>query len=450
MLDFAGVARAGLAADGGLYVPARWPQVSVEQMHRWRGLSYAELAAEVLALLAEGSVSETQLRRLSKAAYSHFNHTAIAPLKQLDHDLFLLELFHGPTLAFKDIALQFLGRLLDDLLPAEHLCTVLGATSGDTGSAAIAAFAGCARMRVFMLHPQGRIAPLQRRQMTTVLTNNIHNFAVQGSFDDCQNMVKNAFNNPDLRESQRFIAVNSINWARIAAQVVYYFYAALALGAPGRAVNFAVPTGNFGNVFAAYTAQQMGLPIERLMIGCNRNDIIARFFNSGQMRRAKVHATLSPSMDIQVSSNFERLLFELHQRDPEAIRALMQQFAETGVFEVSDAVLATTRERFAAHRLTDAETCRLIRETYHSSGEIIDPHSAIGLAAAKQHASAAAPTVVLATAHPGKFPHAIEQALGWAPPPPAVLARLEDLPERMMQLPGTDAALREQLLKCEV
>jgi len=412
-LGYADATLAGLADDGGLYLPTEWPQVSSDQMRAWRNLGYSDLATEVLALFSGEDVPKAVLSKLANTAYQNFGHSAIAPLKQLDHALYVMELFHGPTLAFKDFALQYLGQLYNHLLTERNqTCTIVGATSGDTGSAAIEAIRGLDAVRLYMLHPKGKVSEVQRRQMTTVLDQNIHNLAVDGTFDDCQNLVKAMFNDAGFRKRHQLSAVNSINWSRIAAQVVYYFRAALELGAPDRSINFSVPTGNFGNVLAGYVAKQMGLPINKLIIGSNSNDILTRFFESGKMQQLGVTTTLSPSMDIQISSNFERYLFELTGRDADRIRQLMDTFATKGEFSIASTELETAKKLFSAHRLDDVETAKEIHRVYQSTGEIMDPHSVIGVAAARKYAETGVPTVVLGTAHPAKFSKAVADSCG--------------------------------------
>jgi len=442
-LDFEQATLAGLAADGGLYVPEAWPAFDADEIRALRSLDYEQLAHLIIARFTGECIDAGTLARLTTDAYRNFPHPAVAPLAQLDSSTYLLELFHGPTLAFKDFALQFLGRLFGHFLALRgQTCTILGATSGDTGSAAIEALRGLDAVTLYMLHPQGRVSEVQRRQMTTVLDANIRNLAVDGDFDDCQRLVKRMFSDDDFRVRHRLAAVNSINWARIAAQVVYYFYAALQLGAPERAVNFAVPTGNFGNVFAGYVAQRMGLPVERLIIGCNRNDILARFFDSGIMRRRKLHATLSPSMDIQVSSNFERFLFDLSGRDSEQVRDLMTRFSAHGEFSVAPEVHRRASDLIRAHRLTDAQTRKQIADTRRRSGVLLDPHSAIGAAAAKACAENGAPTVVLATAHPAKFGEAVAAACGARPELPPHLRDLMQREERVTAVANDAAAVK--------
>jgi len=430
-LDFEHATLAGLASDGGLYVPAAWPAFTADEIDAMRELDYAQLAQRIVARFTGDCIDADTLARLTSEAYKNFDAPAVAPLVELDADLYLLELFHGPTFAFKDFALQLLGRLFDVFLTARgQTCTILGATSGDTGSAAIEAVRGLDSVTLYMLHPAGRVSEVQRRQMTTVPDANIRNLAVAGDFDDCQRLVKALFNDAGFRARHRLAAVNSINWARIAAQAVYYFYAALQLGAPARAVNFAVPTGNFGNVFAGFVAQRMGLPVGRLIIGCNRNDILARFFDTGVMRLGELHATISPSMDIQVSSNFERFLFELMGRDGEQVRALMEAFASHGEFTVTPEVHRHACDLIRAHRLTDDETRAQITDIYRRHGVLLDPHSAIGVAAAMACAGDGdAPTVALATAHPAKFGDAVTAAVGDSAAP-QLPPRLRDLMQR--------------------
>lgn len=443
--DFEGVVLAGLAPDGGLYVPARWPSLPAPNWEDLRRLTYPELAARILGLFAEPDISEPELALLAEDAYRGFDgYPDPAPLTPLRDGEWLLELFHGPTLAFKDYALQVLGRLFDLVLARRgERITIVGATSGDTGSAAIEACRGRSSLEIFILHPKGRVSEVQRRQMTTVDEPNVHNIAVEGTFDDCQRLVKALFNDRPFRERHRLAAVNSINWARIAAQVVYYVHAALALGAPERTVAFAVPTGNFGNVFAAWVAARLGLPIERLIIGSNRNDILTRFFETGRMQIGSVFTTLSPSMDIQVSSNFERYLYELYDRDAETTAAMMRSFAERGSFEVAGERLRRMREVFAAVRCTDEETTRMIEAVYAESGRVIDPHTAIGVAAARTtELPAGVPVVAIGTAHPAKFPAAITAATGARPQLPPRLADLLRRPERYEVVPADAGAVR--------
>jgi threonine synthase len=386
-------------------------------------------------------VAPEVLKRLIDESYAGFRHAAVAPLKQLGGQTFVLELFHGPTLAFKDFALQFLGRLLDHILAARgQKAVVVGATSGDTGSAAIAGCQGRDNMEIFILHPTGRVSDVQRRQMTTIADANVHNVAVQGTFDDCQDIVKALFADEAFRQKHQLTAVNSINWARILAQVVYYFYAALALGAPARAVSFAVPTGNFGDIYAGYIAKRMGLPIDQLIIATNRNDILARCLATGTYGMQTVEPSLSPSMDIQISSNFERLLFDLHGSDGGAIADMMTRFRKERSLTLSPAAWNALKAMFSASAVSDEDTKKTIAQTYAATGELLDPHTAVGLAAGQRcRRDAATPLVVLATAHPAKFPDAVQEATGIHPALPPHLHTLLTLKERYDTL-GNDAA----------
>jgi threonine synthase len=448
VLAFDDVLLAGLARDGGLYVPEAWPRFSAEALRAMRGLPYAALAARVMGPFLGGRVGEAEFATMAERAYAGFGHRAVAPLKQLDAGLWLMELFHGPTLAFKDFALQVVGPLFDYVLAARDArVTILGATSGDTGSAAIEACRDRARVDIFMLHPHGRVSDVQRRQMTTVLSPNVHNIAIDGSFDDCQDLVKGLFNDLEFRDRVGLSAVNSINWARIAAQIVYYFHAALALGAPDRAVAFSVPTGNFGNIYAAYAAREMGLPVGMLICGSNRNDILTRFFETGAMRIGKVEPSLSPSMDIQVSSNAERLLFDLYDRDGKALGAAMKSFRAGGTLDVGKACLDKVCALFAARRVSDADTLAAMKREYEATGEVLDPHTAVGVAAARAvETERSLPVVALGAAHPAKFPDAVEKAIGRRPALPPRLAGLFEREERCMRLPNDLGALREFIL----
>jgi len=425
-LNFEEVTLAGLARDGGLYVPESWPAFSAAEIRDMRGLSYPELVVTVLRPFIGDCVDEATLQAMAKRAYAGFSHAAIAPIKQLDTNLYFMELFQGPTLAFKDFALQFLGQLFEHFLDkrGQH-CTIVGATSGDTGSAAIEAVRGIKGVELFMLHPNERVSSVQRKQMTYVEDKNIHNIAIEGHFDDCQNLVKDMFNDTGFRDEMNLSAVNSINWARIAAQVVYYFRAALSLGAPDRPINVSVPTGNFGNIFAAYVAKQMGLPIEQFIIGSNQNDILTRFFSDGTMAQQTVEASLSPSMDIQISSNFERYLFEVSGRDSSLITGLMDEFKQNGQFTITPALLAKVRQNFSAYRIDDEQTRSEITRVYQETGEIIDPHSVIGIAAARAcSADPSIPVVCMGTADPAKFADAVEPAIGRKVPYPARLEKV--------------------------
>jgi threonine synthase len=452
--SFEDVLLAGLAEDGGLFVPERLPVFDEPTLRALSGLPYGELAARVMALFAGDSFDIPELSRLCEAAYGQFRHAAVAPLVQLDERLWLLELFHGPTFAFKDLALQLVGRLFDAVLARRgEQVTIVGATSGDTGSAALAACRDRAALDIFMLYPQGRISEVQRRQMTTVDASNAYALAIEGTFDDCQDIVKALFADPALRHDLNLSAVNSINFARIAAQIAYYFAAALALGAgfgaAGRLVSFSVPTGNFGNVYAGHLARALGLPIERLVIGTNANDVLARYLASGEMTLAPVVASLSPSMDIQVASNFERLLFELKGHNGAAVAADLQAFRRTGALPADLQAWRAARRLFSGHRVDDAMTLDTIADTYRRSGMLIDPHTAIAVAAARAEIGraviakedGAAPIVALAAADPAKFPDAVERATGIRPHLPPALAEIFERRERITTLPNDVGAV---------
>jgi threonine synthase len=445
--DFNGVLLAGLAEDGGLFLPESWPGFSASDWRALRGLPYAELAARVIAPFVGEALGYDTLLGLTRQAYAGFGHAATVPLVQLEDGLFVQELFHGPTLAFKDLAMQLLGRLFEHVLREEDKrVTIVGATSGDTGSAAIEAVRGLDRVSAVILHPRGRTSEVQRRQMTTVLADNIANIAIEGNFDDCQDLVKGMFADAPFRERIRLSAVNSINWARVAAQIPYYVAAALALGAPDREVSFAVPTGNFGNVLAAWAARKMGLPIRALAIGSNRNDILTRFLAGNDMSVRPVVPSLSPSMDIQVSSNFERLLFELMGRDAQACAAAMTRFRATGRMDVAPEVWQAATGLFSGLALDDDATAAEIRRIHDRSGYLADPHSAIGIAAGRALVGSDAPVVAMATAHPAKFPEAMEQATGRRPPLPNALADLYEREERYDTAPNDLGAVQAAIL----
>ncbi|MCX7864915.1 MAG: threonine synthase [Novosphingobium sp.] len=444
-LDFAGATLAGLAPDGGLYVPAAWPELSEGEIAALAGLPYAELAARVMLPFVEGSLSHARLLELTRTAYARFSHVAVTPLKQLNERHWLLELFHGPTLAFKDIALQLLGLLFEEFLGRTgQTLTIIGATSGDTGSAAIEAVANRANITIFMLHPRGRVSEVQRRQMTTVLAPNVHNIAIEGSFDDAQAMVKRMFADEEMTARFAIGAVNSINWARLMAQLVYYFAAALQLGAPHRQVAFSVPTGNFGDVFAGYVAARMGLPVARLIVATNVNDILHRALSSGDYSTGVVTPTLAPSMDIQVSSNFERLLFDLGGRDGKAMAAQMAGFETQRAMRLTKAQVEGAAALFSSARTDAAQMTAAIRWAWENCGELIDPHTACGLhAALESHLDPTIPVITLATAHPGKFPAAVETATGQYPALPARVGDLFAGEERCVELPGDYAAVAD-------
>ena len=444
-LDFAGATLAGLASDGGLYVPREWPRFTAAEIEAMAGLPYAELAARVMQPFVGDSLTPERLLELTTQAYGRFAHKAVTPLKQLDEQQWLLELFHGPTLAFKDVALQLLGLLFEEFLSrGGDPLTIVGATSGDTGSAAIDAVAGRARVEIFMLHPKGRVSEVQRRQMTTVLAPNVHNIAIEGTFDDAQAMVKRMFNDAAMTDRFAIGAVNSINWARLMAQVVYYFAAGLQLGAPHRKVAFSVPTGNFGDVFAGYVAAQMGLPIERLIVATNVNDILHRALTTGDYSAGTVTPTAAPSMDIQVSSNFERLLFDLGGRDGKALAEQMGTFEATKAMQLTNAQREGAAALFSSARADANDMARALRWAWDQTGELLDPHTAIGLHAA-QHAGIApgVPVVTLATAHPAKFGDAVERATGQRPTLPGRVGDLYEREERLADLPGDYAAIAD-------
>ncbi|MDP2409395.1 MAG: threonine synthase [Pseudolabrys sp.] len=444
-LDFVSAMLAGLARDGGLYVPESWPALSPETVAGFAGRPYAEVAVEVIKPFVGDSIAEADLARMAREAYGTFRHPATAPLVQLGDNLFVLELFHGPTLAFKDLAMQLVARLMDHALQQRgERTTIVVATSGDTGGAAIEAFRGRSQVDVIALYPHGRVSDVQRRMMTSVPDANVHALAIDGNFDDCQALVKAMFNHHAFRDKVRLSGVNSINWARIVAQVVYYFTAAVALGAPHRKVAFTVPTGNFGDVYAGYVASRMGLPIDRLVIATNVNDILARTLATGEYEIRGVTPTTSPSMDIQVSSNFERLLFETCGRDADTVRALMGSLAQSRRFAVPTPALTAMRALFGADRADEDESAATIRAWVREAGYCADPHTAVALAVAeKETRDPAVPMVVLSTAHPAKFPDAVEAACGITPALPDWLADLASRPEKIKVLPADQAAVEE-------
>jgi threonine synthase len=444
--DFAGVLLAGLAEDGGLYVPETFPTLTHQKLRALGGKPYAELAADIIAPFTGDSIPHATLKTLAQEAYATFRHPAVTPLVQLDTNLWALELFHGPTLAFKDVAMQLLGRLFDHVLAERgQRITIVGATSGDTGSAAIEAVQNRSHIDIVILHPRGRTSEVQRRQMTTVAASNVKNIAIEGNFDDCQDLVKAMFADADFRSDINLSAVNSINWARIAAQIPYYVASALALGAPDREVAFSVPTGNFGNVLAAWAARRMGVPIAHLTVASNHNDILTRFLADNDMSVKAVIPSLSPSMDIGVSSNFERLLFELLGRDAALTEKTMRDFRATGRMRVKEAAWRDAKNLFSGFRLDDAGTSAEIRRLFDKSGYLADPHTAIGIAAARQN-PLPCPTIAAATAHPAKFPDAMEQAVGARPALPPHLAdlyqRAENCAVAPNDLPTVQAAIR--------
>jgi threonine synthase len=447
-LGFVDVTLAGLARDGGLYVPETWPRLDRETIAGFAGKPYAEVAVEVLRAFAGGAIADADLARMAREAYATFRHPAVTPLRQIGANTFILELFHGPTLAFKDLAMQFLARLMDHALASRgERTTIAVATSGDTGGAAVEAFRGRAQVDLVVLFPNGRISEVQRRMMTCADDANVHAIAIDGTFDDCQAIVKGMFNHHAFRDRVRLSGVNSINFARIAAQVVYYFVAAVALGAPHRKIAFTVPTGNFGDVFAGYVAALMGLSVDRLTVATNVNDILVRTLATGSYEVRNVVATASPSMDIQVSSNFERLLFEAGRRDAKSVRAAMASLAQSQRFSIAPPALAAMRAVFTADRASEAETAAAIRTTLHEAGTLIDPHTGVAIAVAeKESRDPAVPMIVLSTAHAAKFPDAVEKACGVRPPLPDWLADLGARAERVTIMPSDQAAVERFVL----
>ena len=445
ILGFGEVLLAGLADDGGLYVPESWPSLAAGGSG-----DYLVTALEVMSPFVGGAIAPGAFADMVREAYATFESDEVTPLVDLGDGLYLLELFHGPTLAFKDIALQLVGRLFDhELSRRGERVTIVGATSGDTGSAAIDACRDRESMDIVILHPADRVSDVQRRQMTTVPAANVHNVAVEGTFDDCQDLVKAMFADAPFRQRMRLSAVNSINWARVMAQVVYYVVAAERLGGRHVPVSFSVPTGNFGNAFAGHAARHMGLDIEQLVIGSNSNDILTRFFTAGTMTLDEVVPTLSPSMDIQVSSNLERLLFELLDRDGAAVAALLDDFRGTGTIVLDPALHATLGDAWSAARFHDDEVLRCIAEEADRSGVVLDPHSAVGVSAARRcRRDHSVPMVALATAHPAKFPDAVESATGVRPDLPERLGDLFDRPERFSRLPNDLAAIQAHVDAC--
>jgi len=440
-LSFTEALLAGLAPDGGLYVPEKMPRLSREALLGFAGKPYVDVAQAVMTPFLDDTLPAGDFHKMLEAAYATFRHKAVTPLAQIDDNLFVLELFHGPTLAFKDVAMQLLGRLMDRALKARgQRATIVGATSGDTGAAAIEAFRGLDQVDVFILYPHGRVSDVQRRQMTTVDADNIHAIALEGTFDDAQAMLKGFFRNKPLREELGLSGVNSINFARVAAQMVYYFTAAAVLGGPLRPVSFTVPTGNFGDILAGYMAKQMGLAVEKLIVATNSNDILARALETGRYEVRGVHATQSPSMDIQVSSNFERLLFDALDHDPAAIRALMASLDQAGAFDIPPGALQKIRENFAAGAASEADTAGEIARTWRECEYLLDPHTAVAVHVARKNLARdpSTPMVALGTAHPAKFPDAVRAATGVSAPLPAHLADLFERQERFDVLPNDE------------
>jgi threonine synthase len=447
-LGFCDVMLAGLARDGGLYVPEIWPHLAPDTIAGFFGRPYWQVAVDVIRPFVAGEISDADLGRMANEAYATFRHPAVVPLNQTSPNQFVLELFHGPTLAFKDVAMQLISRLMDHVLAQRaQRTTIAVATSGDTGGAAVDAFAGLHNVDLIVLFPRDRISEVQRRMMTTSGASNVHALAIEGNFDDCQAIVKGLFNHHSFRDAVSLSGVNSINWARIVAQVVYYFTSAVALGGPGRTVDFTVPTGNFGDIFAGYVAKRMGLPVRCLRIAANINDILARTLKTGIYEVREVHATASPSMDIQVSSNFERLLFEASGRDAPLLRGLMASLSQSGRFVLPDHVLAAIRSDFDAGRADETETNAAIRAQWREAGTLVDPHTAVALAVADRDISdSSIPNIVLSTAHAAKFPDAVEAACGVRPRLPAWLEGLTTKPEHVKIMNNDQAAVERFVL----
>ncbi|MEO1109555.1 MAG: threonine synthase [Pseudomonadota bacterium] len=444
-LSFEEAMLTGLARDGGLYLPAEIPTLSHNEIAAMAGLSYEEIAFRVMWPYVSGSFAEDEFKQIIARAYEGFGHDARAPLKQLNENHFLLELFHGPTLAFKDFAMQLIGQLFQVALKRRNdRVTIVGATSGDTGSAAIEAFRGLDAVDVFILYPHGRVSEVQRRQMTTPADSNVHALAVDGDFDDCQAALKDMFNDFDFRDEVKLAGVNSINFARVLAQIVYYFSAAVSLGAPHRKVSFTVPTGNFGDIFAGYLAKRMGLPIDRLVVATNQNDILHRCLSGEGYFKGETIPSISPSMDIQVSSNFERALYYAYGEDGSAVAQLMDEL-KSGGFNVSQGAMEALRESFDSGRVSEDETLETIKNTLAHSAELVCPHSAIGIKVAEDHRAADVPMITLATAHPAKFPAAVEEASGEHPPLPSRMSDLYERPERVTRIANDLGALEDHI-----
>jgi len=446
-LNFEEAMLTGLARDGGLYVPEIYPTLSSQQISSFSTKSYEEVAFEIMKPFVGDTFSDDEFKRIIKSAYAGFSHKAKCPMVQLSENHFLLELFHGPTLAFKDVAMQLIGQMFEVALKRRgEKVTIVGATSGDTGSAAMEAFKGLASVDLFIMYPHGRVSEVQRRQMTTPKEANVHALAVDGDFDTCQALLKDMFNDFDFRDDVRLAGVNSINWARVLAQVVYYFTSAVALGAPNRKISFSVPTGNFGDIFAGYVAKRMGLPIDRLIIATNQNDILHRTVKTGSHTKSGVKPSISPSMDIQVSSNFERLIFDLYNRDGDKVSELFDALKSKGTFTLSIEANKKLNDEFDSGCCSDIETSQAIKKYYNSMGEILCPHSAIGVSVSEEHMNET-PIITLATAHPAKFPDAVEKACGIIPNLPPHMADLYVRDERMTRVSGDLNALEAVIRK---
>jgi threonine synthase len=449
VLDFEGAMISGLARDGGLYLPQHFPTFSVEELRALRGKPFTDVAFAITQRFADGTIPDAELKAMVIEAYGTFGHQAVTPLKQLDANLWLLELFHGPTIAFKDVAMQLLARLMDwSLAKSGTRATIIGATSGDTGGAAIEAFQHSKNSSIYIMHPHGLVSDVQRRQMTTVQSPAVTNIALEGNFDDCQAIVKALFNDHDFRDQVQLAGVNSINWVRVMAQIAYYIFAGLALGAPERKVSFTVPTGNFGNVFAGLIAKRLGLPVDRFVIATNANDILDRTLKSGRYEVTGVHATSSPSMDIQVSSNFERLVYLACNRDTAKVRRAMANLSQSKAFTLDNAALASIRSEFDSGAASEMETAETMRQFLANTGEIIDPHTAVGLHVAKAFQTET-PMVVLATAHPAKFPDAVKKATGLTVPLPHKLEHLMTATESFKVLPNKVEEVKRFILQAQ-
>ncbi|MBL4806297.1 MAG: threonine synthase [Rhodobacteraceae bacterium] len=448
-LSFEDAMLSGLARDGGLYVPSEWPQMSHDDIAALAGLSYEDAAFRIMKPFVGDTYSDDEFRGIIKRAYAGFRHPARVPLVQIGPNDFLLELHHGPTLAFKDVAMQLIGQMFETTLKKRgERVTIVGATSGDTGSAAIEAFQGLESVDVIILYPHGRVSEVQRRQMSTPTASNVHALAMDGDFDDCQARLKDMFNDFDFRDRVKLAGVNSINWARVMAQVVYFFTSAVSLGGPHRKISFTVPTGNFGDIFAAYVAKRMGLPIDRLVIATNQNDILHRTLQGGAHEKQGVTPSISPSMDIQVSSNFERLMFDLYDREGSAVQQLMDALQDNGTFELSQGALAKLTAEFDSGRCSEDETSATIKDMLESTGELLCPHSAVAVNVARaQRGDSAVPMVALATAHAAKFPDAVEDATGIRPDLPPHMADLFDRDERITRVPNDLEALKAVILE---
>lgn len=447
-LGFRDTLLSGLARDGGLYIPEEWPQLSHETIKAMAGKPYAEIAKTVLMPFVEGEIEKSAFEAMVDQAYSSFHHPATVPLVQVDNNHYIMELFHGPTLAFKDVAMQLLARLMDHVLAErDQKATIVGATSGDTGGAAVEAFRGRDNTDIFILFPKGKVSPVQQRQMTTVSDANVHALAIEGDFDDCQRIVKEMFGNLAFRDKLQLSGVNSINWGRIMAQIVYYFSTAANLGSPDREISFTVPTGNFGDIFAGYVAKRMGLPIKDLVIATNQNDILTRTLATSRYETLGTTPTISPSMDIQVSSNFERLLFDASARDAETIRNQMNSLKQSGSFEIHQQTMQNITAEFAAGACGEEDTHNQIKKTLSDCSYLVDPHTAVGLHVAEQYLSGNTPMVTLATAHPAKFPDAVKSASGIHPDLPARMGDMMEREERFFTLSNQTADVETYIAK---